>query len=272
MLRVSIVTYYTPSDELEECFRSIDSDIVDEIIVIDNSRCESTRQVCEKTPKVVYIPNDNIGYGRAHNMALRRSLADGTKYHLVLNSDVSFDPSILGKIAAYMDENPDTGTLQPAMFYPDGRPQYTCRLLPTPIDLLGRRFLPVKWVEKLNYRYLLKKSDRKHALDLPQHQGSFMFMRMDALREVGLFDERYFLYGEDVDLTRRIHRKFRTMFWPEVSAVHKHKEESYYKLRPLRIHIVNLFRYFNKWGWVFDRERREWNKQVLAEIDRIEKK
>ncbi len=269
MLTVSIVTYFTPGDELEECFRSIDSDIVDEIIVIDNSRCDSTRDICGRTPKVRYIPNDNIGYGRAHNMALRDSISKNQRYHLVLNSDVSFDPAILKKIAGYMDEHADVATLQPAIFYPDGRPQYTCRLLPTPVDLLARRFLPDKWVEKRNYRYLLKQSDRTHTLNLPQHQGSFMFMRIDALRDVGIFDERFFLYGEDVDLTRRLHAKYKTIFWPEVRAVHKHKEESYYKFRPFRIHMVNLFRYFNKWGWFFDRQRDTWNRQILEEIDKI---
>lgn len=269
MLTVSIVTYYTPGDELEECFRSIDSDIVDEIIVIDNSRCQSTREICLRTPKVTYIPNDNVGYGRAHNMALRQSIDKGQSYHLVLNSDVSFDPAILTRIAGYMNEHPDVGTLQPAIFYPDGRPQYTCRLLPTPVDLLARRFLPEKWVEKRNYRYLLQQSDRAHTLDLPQHQGSFMFLRVDALKEVGLFDERFFLYGEDVDLTRRLHEKYKTIFWPEVSATHKHKEESYSKFRPLWIHMVNLFRYFNKWGWIFDSQRSRWNNEILAEIEKI---
>lgn len=271
MLTVSIVTYHTPDDELLDCFKSIDSEIVDEIIVIDNSRSVSTREICERTPKVTYIPSDNVGYGRAHNTALRQSLEKHQRYHLVLNSDVSFDSAILEKIARYMDENPRVGTLQPAMFYPDGRPQYTCRLLPSPLDLLARRFLPDRYVEKRNYRYLVKQSDRAHALNLPQHQGSFMFLRVDALREVGLFDERFFLYGEDVDLSRRIHEKYLTIFWPEVAAKHKHREESYYKFRPLMIHIVNLFRYFNKWGWIFDAQRDKWNAEVMAEVENISK-
>ncbi|MBD5253250.1 MAG: glycosyltransferase family 2 protein [Barnesiella sp.] len=267
MLTVSIVTYHTADDELRECFASINSPLVDDIIVIDNSRTPSTREICESTPKVTYIPSDNIGYGRAHNIALRQSIARGQRYHLVLNSDVRFDPEILSRIASYMDANPAIGTLQPAIFYPDGRPQFTCRLLPSPTDLLARRFLPEKWVEKINYRYLLQASDRVHTLNLPQHQGSFMFMRVDALKDVGIFDERFFLYGEDVDLTRRLHEKYLTIFWPEVSATHKHREESYYKFRPLMSHIVNLFRYFNKWGWIFDSGRKRFNRRAVKALE-----
>ncbi len=267
MLTVSIVTYHTDDDELKECFASINSPLVDEIIVIDNSRTPSTREICLATPKVTYIPHDNIGYGAAHNIALRQSIARNQRYHLVLNSDVSFKPEILQRIADYMDAHPDTGTLQPAIFYPDGRPQYTCRLLPTPADLLIRRFMHGKLVDKINHRYLLQASDRVHTLNLPQHQGSFMFMRVDALKDVGIFDERFFLYGEDVDLSRRLHEKYLTIFWPEVEAVHKHREESRYRFRPLMRHIVNLFRYFTKWGWVFDSKRRLYNDRAIRALE-----
>ncbi len=266
MLTVSIVTYNTDDAELRECFRSLDSPVVDRIVVIDNSSSEATRRLCEGWPKVEYVANSNVGYGRAHNIALRQSLEQGQRYHLVLNSDVSFDPAILQQIVEFMDANPDVGTLQPALFYPDGRPQYTCRLLPTPLDLLTRRFLPEKWVRGINHRYLVQDSNRDAVMNLPQHQGSFMFMRVDALRKVGLFDERYFLYGEDVDLTRRIHAQYKTLYWPKVSATHKHREESYYKLRPLTIHMVNLFRYFCKWGWFFDPQRCRWNREILRSL------
>ena len=269
MLTVSIVTYNTDVDELRECFRSLESPVVDSIVVIDNSSLPAIRNLCDATPKVTYIPNPNTGYGRAHNIALRQSLSQNQRYHLVLNSDVSFDPDILEKIIRFMDNNQDVGTLQPAIFYPDGRPQYTCRLLPTPFDLLTRRFLPESWVKRINHRYLVQEAGRNQTMNLPQHQGSFMFMRVDALREVGIFDERFFLYGEDVDLSRRIHEKYQTLYWPEVSVVHKHREESYYKLRPLTIHMVNLFRYFTKWGWFFDPQRRRWNRQILRQIKKL---
>ena len=265
MLTVSIVTYRTDDDELRACLRSLQSTVVDRIVVVDNSRNPSTEIVCSQFDKVTYIPSDNVGYGRAHNIALRQSIADGQRYHLVLNSDVSFEPSILERIADFMDANPDVGTLQPALFYPHGSFQYSCRLLPRPTDLLTRRFMPDRISDLINRRYLVKDRDLTVPMNMPQHQGSFMFMRVDALREVGVFDERYFLYGEDIDLSRRIHARYRTLYWPLVSAIHAHRAESYYKLRPLTIHMVSLFKYFCKWGWFWDKERRKWNREILRE-------
>ena len=87
-----------------------------------------------------------------------------------------------------------------------------------------------------------------------------MFMRTQAALQAHLFDERYFLYPEDVDLTRTIHRDWLTIYWPAVTIVHHHAKGSYRSWRLLWVHIVNMCRYFNKWGWFFDRERRLFNK------------
>ena len=143
------------------------------------------------------------------------------------------------------------------------------RRLPIPTadcskDLIFRRFLPSKLVEKNDYRYLLKFADHDREMNVPYHQGSFMLFRTVALRQIGLFDERFFMYPEDIDITRRMHRCYRTMYYPRVSIVHDHRAASYKSGRMLRIHIVNMIRYFNKWGWVFDSERRRFNRRLLA--------
>ena len=76
----------------------------------------------------------------------------------------------------------------------------------------------------------------------------------------------FFMYPEDIDLTRRIHKKYRTVFYPKVSIVHHHEQSSYKNRKMLWVHIVNLIRYFNKWGWFFDRERRAMNKEILGQF------
>jgi GT2 family glycosyltransferase len=189
------------------------------------------------------------------------------QYHLVINSDVYFEPNVLDKIADYMDKNPDVAQVQPYVSYPDGSQQETVRLLPTPIDLIFRRFLPKSLAERLNYRYTLLFWDHKTPLNIAYHQGSFMFFRLSALEKVGLFDERFFLYPEDIDITRRMHKCFRTMFWPSVSIVHAHRAASYKNSKMLLIHMWNMVKYFNKWGWFFDRERKAWNNEVLRELN-----
>jgi GT2 family glycosyltransferase len=75
------------------------------------------------------------------------------------------------------------------------------------------------------------------------------------------------MYPEDIDLTRRIHRHFRTVFYPDVAIVHFHTQSSYVNARMLFIHIVNMIKYFNKWGWIFDHERRKVNRDILKQLE-----
>ena len=89
-----------------------------------------------------------------------------------------------------------------------------------------------------------------------------MLTRVRALNDVGLFDERFFMYPEDIDLTRRINRHYTTMYVPSVNVVHDHRAASYKNHRMMWIHSANMIRYFNKWGWIWDSERREINKKL----------
>jgi GT2 family glycosyltransferase len=82
-----------------------------------------------------------------------------------------------------------------------------------------------------------------------------MFLRMDALRKVGLFDERIFLYTEDIDLTRRIHQHYRTIFFPGAAIYHYNQRSSYKSMVILMHHTLSAITYFNKWGWFNDIER-----------------
>ena len=93
-----------------------------------------------------------------------------------------------------------------------------------------------------------------------------MFLRMEALKKVGLFDERIFLYTEDIDLTRRIHRHFRTVFYPHATIYHYHERASYKNVRILFHHVTSAIAYYNKWGWFYDPERKEINRNVLLKL------
>ncbi len=263
MVAASIVTYHTADEELSRCLASLSPSFFDRITVIDNSSSESTRELCRRWPGVKYCPSDNIGYGAAHNIALRQSLADGIRYHLVLNPDIRFNDNDFPILIHYMDSYPDTGSLQPMIINPDGTQQYTVRLIPTPLDLILRRFIPGTLMQKRRSRYEMRHMDHTRPFNAPNHQGSFMLLRCEALRDVGLFDERFFMYPEDIDLTRRIHERWRTMYVPEMKVIHDHKAESYRSFRMLRIHIVNMIRYFNKWGWFFDSSRKRFNREFI---------
>ncbi len=266
MITVSIVTYKTEISELGKCLTSLSSPLVRRVFVVDNSRQQSIADYCKKIDKVEYIGSDNVGYGAGHNIAIRKAEKLGMKYHLVLNSDVYFGEDVLLGLVEYMDKNEDVAQVQPNIVYPDGTLQYGCRLLPSPLNLISRRFLFHDLAVRINHEFMLYGFDHKSPMDLPYHQGSFMFFRTKCFDKVGLFDERFFMYPEDIDITRRMHKHYRTMFWPGVTVVHAHRAASYKSLRMLAIHSYNMIKYFNKWGWFFDKEREEWNKRILDGI------
>ena len=267
IVSASIVTYKTNRDELSRCIDSMRKNDIAPIYISDNSPGNELQAFCSTLSGVEYIFNGkNVGYGAGHNIAIRKALSIHADYHLVINPDVYFGEGVIEKIVRYMETNRDVAQLIPNVVYPDGRPQYVVRLLPTPANLFFRRFLPASMTTKMNNRYCLVFNNHKHEMNVPYHQGSFMFFRVVCFDKVGLFDERFFMYPEDIDITRRMHRHYRTMFWPEVTIVHAHKAESYKSLKMLRIHIVNMIKYFNKWGWFRDKERSLWNRQLLQEL------
>jgi len=262
MINVSVVLYNTPYVEVDRLVATLrKSDVVNHIYLIDNS---AIKNPAFSKLSATYIENTkNIGYGAAHNIALKQSIEQNTAYHLVVNADIIFDEKILVTILEFMNINTDIGHLMPKIFYPNGQIQYLCKLIPTPFDLIYRRYLPVGWTKKRTDRFELRNSGYNQIMEVPYLSGCFMFLRVESLKAVGIFDEQFFMYPEDIDLTRRIHQKYRTVFYPEVSVVHAHAQSSYKNIRMLWIHTVNMIRYFNKWGWFFDKERVKINKRIL---------
>ncbi len=269
-LHASIVTYHTDCAELRKCIDSLlaDSGVVGRVYVVDNSSSESTAAVCAEYSGIVkYIPHPNTGYGDAHNVALHQSIEAGTVLHLVINSDVYFRPGTLTACVAYMADNPEVVQLIPHTVYPDGSEQYVIHALPTPLDMVLRGFLPECWLKRRRRRYQLRDRDPKATINAPYHHGCFMLLRTAAVARVGLFDPRFFMYPEDIDLTRRMHRMGRTVYWPGAEIVHAHRAESKRSGRMRRIHITNMLRYFRKWGFFFDPERRQVNRRLMKEYN-----
>jgi GT2 family glycosyltransferase len=148
--------------------------------------------------------------------------------------------------------------------YPDGRLQPLCKLLPHPLELLVRRFFPLLHRSSGRLaRYELHGSGYSRVMDVPALSGCFLLMRIETVQRTGLFDERYFLYFEDVDLSRRVGRIARTVFVPHVAVVHDYARGSYREWRLLWHHLVSAARYFNKWGWLRDPERSRVNARTL---------
>ena len=209
--------------------------------------------------------NKNIGYGAAHNIAIRESIYDDVALHLVINPDIIIGFDTLETLVSFILEHPEIGCVSPKVVYPNGELQYLCKLLPTPLDVFGRRFLPKRWMEKRNQRYELRASGYNRIMNIPYLSGCFMLLRTEAVRKARLFDEQFFMYPEDVDLTRRIHRDYLTVFYPHTTIIHNHEKASYRSIRMLWVHMANMCKYFNKWGWWKDEERKLVNELTTKE-------
>lgn len=237
--------------------------------VVDNGGSAEACALASAMGARVLQPGRNLGFGSAHNLAVR-SLDAGALYHLILNPDIALAPGVLGDLASVMDGCPHVGSLMPRVLYPDGSTQFLCKLLPTPFDLFLRRFAkgPLRRLFAAQMdRYDMKDFDYSRPVYVPVLSGCFMFTRRAVLDAVGGFDERFFLYMEDIDLCRRLGAVSRLLFWPKSTVIHGHAQGSYRDARLLRLHIRAACTYFNKWGWFRDAERRARNRAGLTEAD-----
>ena len=153
----------------------------------------------------------------------------------------------------------------PKIIYPNGENQYGARLLPSPINLFARRFNS-KFVDKLDQEYLLKNFDLNKEIFAPSISGCFMLFRSSTLIKLGGFDERFFLYMEDIDLSRRCAEKYGAIYYPLAKVIHQHDQGSYKNASLLKIHLKSGFLYFNKWGWFYDSNRRKLNNRCLSQF------
>ena len=150
LLTVSIVLYNTDSEQLNRCLASLKKYSGElKIYLIDNSPSPCFYPVAKN---IEYIHNpSNPGFGAAHNIAIHKSFLEAGDYHLVLNADVYFGAGVLEELETFMNQNLDVGLTMPKVFYPNGDIQYLCKLLPSPKDLIVRRFIPFnKWKKKHN--------------------------------------------------------------------------------------------------------------------------
>ncbi|NWK43819.1 glycosyltransferase [Ralstonia pickettii] len=269
-INCSIVLYRTNADDVVSILSSLRAaPQVNRIIIIDNSPDDALKALIGEGVEYIHRP-DNPGYGIAHNLALRRSLADeSVKYHLVVNADILFQGNVLEVLLSYMDAHPECGLTMPRVLNPDGTPQHLCKLLPAPIDLFGRRFLGSYYESSArNKRFAFTDYPYDEPLDAPYLSGCFMLIRTQTLRQTGLFDENFFMYLEDTDLSRRIASVSATRCVPSGTVIHKHGRASYRSMKMLMHHISSTVRYFNKWGWLRDPERKRLNGLALKQYKR----
>jgi len=209
---VAIVNYNT-RDHLQKCLETVLPQWPAEIVVVDNGSSDgSVEMVRELFPDVRLIQAENRGYGAAANRAFAASSAP---YVLLLNTDTLLRPGALEALADYLDDNPRAGVVGPRLLNPDGSLQPSSFAFPYPLSKLAR------WLPMASRRYLPNWS---HDLPrvVPYVLGAAMGLRRSAVEEIGGFDERFFMYFEEADLSLRLVRRgWETHFTPSAIVVHE---------------------------------------------------
>jgi GT2 family glycosyltransferase len=268
-LTASIVLYKNDEFVKKTIKSFLNSSLQVKLFLVDNSPTDELKILLEEflnDARVEYIfNNNNVGFGAGHNIAIKK-IIDVSPYHLVLNPDVVFDAAILSKLIDYMKLHNDVGIIAPKVLDEAGSLQYLSKLLPTPLDFFIIRFMPFAFRRKQAH-FKLKQSHYDKLMNVPFLSGCFMIFNTAALKKTGLFDEKIFMYTEDIDITRRmINASYKTIFYPFVFIYHHHQRKSFADFNVFKIYLKSALYYFNKWGWFFDKERSKINQLTLAQL------
>lgn len=226
-----VIVNYNVKYFLEQCLHSVNKAIEGldtEVFVVDNNSVDgSCKQIKEKFPWVKLIENrENVGFSRANNQAITESKG---RYVLLLNPDTVVEEDTFSKCIDFMDENPEAGSLGVKMI--DGKGHFlpeSKRALPTPwvafYKIFGLSSLFPK--SKKFGQYHLGYLDKNEVHSIEVLSGAFMFLRQETIEKVGMLDEDYFMYGEDIDLSYRVIKGgYKNYYFPDTTIIH-YKGES----------------------------------------------
>jgi GT2 family glycosyltransferase len=266
-ISASLVLYNTPFEMYDRVINCFLNNSQGYLYIVDNSQCPVIN-LQSYGDRLIYIhSNKNIGFGAAHNLAFKL-FAIESEFHIILNPDIYFENSPFGEISKFMISTPEVGALMPKILYPDRSIQHLAKLLPSPIILICRRFLiPIfPFLKRFNLHYELHGLSHSKYSEVPSISGCFLFLRTKAFKDINGFDERFFMYMEDVDLVRRISINSRVVYFPSVHVFHDYAKGSYKNFSLLIHHLYSAVLYFNKWGWFFDSYRTYVNSKILRKI------
>ncbi|GAA0727047.1 glycosyltransferase family 2 protein [Clostridium malenominatum] len=252
-LSIIIVNYNTKEllkQTVESVINTVGQAVTYEIIVSDNgSKDGSCEMIKESFPGIKLIENNaNLGFSKANNIAIKESKG---RYILILNSDTVVKENCLQKSVAYMDNHPEAGVLGCRVVLPDGSLDKACkRGFPTPKASLH-------YILKLDKLFPGNKNfGRYHMGHLSEFEtgevdavvGAFMMVRREAIDKVGLLDESFFMYGEDIDWCHRIKEGgYRIIYYPKALTIH-YKGASSKKKRVKTIYEFHraMYLFYNK--------------------------
>ena len=240
-----IVTYNNVS-EIVFCLNSLietTKGMNVEIYVLDNHSSDDTVSVIRKYfPRVHLIESsENLGFGRGHNEILKRI---SSEFHMVVNPDIQFTPEVVSKITAFMCHYPEVGIVTPKIRNADGSEQFLPKRDPKFSYVILSKFRPFYFFrdEYTRADEVFNKPTR-----ILSSTGCFFMIRTDMFRKVNGFDEQFFMYFEDADLSRRVRKKSAIVFYPNAFVYHAWKRDNTRSFRGIKIFLISMLKYFWKW-------------------------
>jgi GT2 family glycosyltransferase len=258
MLSVGIVTYNSERSiikALDSIVKNIPPNYEPSIVVIDNHSSDSSSAILrEYERKYSFIAHvqyySNQGFAKAHNQVISTLKS---RFHVICNPDISLATDIFTPLIDFMEANPRIGICCPKFLNSDNTLQPLNRRLPTVLDLVLRRLVPDAL--KLFFKKRLESYDMRdvgytHSCGVPFVSGAFMFCRTEVLKAVAGFDERYFLYFEDADLSRKVQEHgYRTVYYPNVFVTHAWERLAHKTWLGTWLFLKSAYKYFRKWGF-----------------------
>jgi hypothetical protein len=221
-----IIVNYKTTDYLHTCLNSVYhslNGVRANIHVFDNGSSDHVDQIKAAFPQVnLYKHKNNLGFSKAVNRVLKSTFSP---YIVLLNPDAIVKNGLFESAKFYMDNNPEVGIIGPKILDPDGSVQGSARAFPTILSAFaGRRSLLTKLFPKNGFvcsNILSNKSDGRNPMQVDWVSGACMVVRREALEAVGRFDERFFLYWEDVDLCKRMDNQgWKVIYYPKAAIKH----------------------------------------------------
>lgn len=251
-LSISLVAFHNDLDELSLLIKSLEKiSIPYQFFVVDNSIDQSLKPFFEKSGATYFYPGKNLGFGAGHNVAIRESIKQGYHFHLLVNPDVYFESDVVEKLIEFINSNEEFAMVGPEITWPDGKVQHNARRLPRPFDLFIRRFIPRTWVKSRLANYEMQDKDYGDSFEAGFVSDSFALYKTKALKDVGLYEEKFFLHMEEIDMGIRLKKiGYKVMYYPHVKVVHGRRSEHRTSWKVFKITLRAAILYYNKHGWL----------------------
>ncbi|WP_227431564.1 glycosyl transferase family 2, partial [Polaribacter reichenbachii] len=191
----------------------------------------------------------NIGFGSGHNVVIDK-IKNLSNFHLILNPDVNFEKTVIPNLISELKKDESLSMIAPKVLFPNGEHQYSCRRYPQFLELIARRFAFIKPILKSTiYKGQYKDKDLTSPFYADYLAGCFHLYKTQDFVKLKGFDERYFLYMEDVDICKKIDKLGkRKLYFPKEEIKHVLKQGSSKNLNLFFRHTISVIKYFNKWG------------------------